>query len=335
MKLLSNFTKEKNALNTLKPKIYLAPFQGITNNTFRTVFSKHFKGVDALFTPFFLNISNENKLPPKKASELENTKVNGIEVVPQILSKNAEEITRFIHFCALKGFKEVNWNLGCPFPQVANKKRGSGLMPFPDEIDDILQKVMPTAGIRFSVKCRLGYHDSKEILELAPIFNHHKISELTLHARIGKQLYSGTPDLLSFRKALSLLTIPVVYNGDICTLADYRKLEKELPEVNTWMIGRGVLSNPFLPASIKCIPLEADQTKMIQLFIQDLYLTYRRKMNDRLTVLSVLKEYWEYLAQGFDQPHKIFKNIKKTRTFEEYESKVTQNFENYVWLGSQ
>jgi len=218
--------------------IYLAPFQGITGVTFRSVYVKYFQGVDKLFTPFFTTIHHSNKLPARQLAELGTPLENGIEVVPQILSKDADEIIRFANFCGNMGFSELNWNLGCPYPQVANKKRGSGMLPYPDMVDEILSKVMAETAIRFSIKCRLGYLSSEEIFNLLPVFNRNKIAELTIHARIGKQLYSGETDLDSFQKAISLITIPVVYNGDLFSPNHFYQINNRFNNLNSWMIGR-------------------------------------------------------------------------------------------------
>lgn len=315
--------------------IYLAPFQGITGVTFRGIYTKHFQGVDKLFTPFFTAINSDLKLPPRKTTELGNFSENGVEVVPQILSKDADEIIRFALFCEKQGFKELNWNLGCPYPMVANKKRGSGMLPYPEMADEILQKVMAETAIRFSVKCRLGYFSSEEIFKLIPVFNHHCISELTIHARVGKQLYSGETDQDTFQKAISLLTIPVVYNGDIFSQNDFQKINDRFLNVNTWMIGRGLLSDPFLPAIIKGLPLPAYQQAHISRFVDDLYFAYRKQLNDNLAVLGILKEYWRYLALSFNDPHRVFKQLKKVVSFDEYEDAVAVVFAEYEWLGSE
>jgi tRNA-dihydrouridine synthase B len=316
------------------PKIYLAPFQGITGVTFRSVYTKHFAGIDKLFTPFFTTIHHNNKLPARKLAELGSPAENGIEVVPQILSKDADEIIRFANFCETLGFQELNWNLGCPYPQVANKKRGSGILPYPELIDDILKKVMPESAIRFSIKCRLGYASADEIFELIPIFNNFPISELTIHARIGKQLYTGEPDHEIFSKASALLTVPVIYNGDIFSQHDFMRLNRSFPVINTWMIGRGLLYNPFLPAEIKGLSLTPDRKEHIRKFMDDLYFAYRRQMKDNLSAISVLKEYWSYLSCSFNDPHKVFKLVKKVRNFDEYEEAVSFVFNEFEWVGS-
>ena len=317
------------------PNIYLAPFQGITGVTYRMLYSKYFQGIDKLFTPFFTCINSEAKLPARKLAEFGNIFENGVEVVPQILSKESDEIIRFARFCESLGYSELNWNLGCPYPMVAKKKRGSGMLPFPEMVDEILEKVMAATTIRFSVKCRLGYTSPAEIFKLIPIFNQHNIAELSIHARIGKQLYSGTTDLFAFQNAIPLIHVPLVYNGDIFSLNDYERLKIQFPTINTWMIGRGILSDPFLPATIKGLPIVANRQAHIRRFIDDLYFAYRRHMSDRLVALGVLKEYWHYLAESFDDPHKVFRKLKKVNSFDEYEDAVAFVFGEFEWEGSE
>jgi tRNA-dihydrouridine synthase B len=315
-------------------KIYLAPFQGITGVTYRKVYTKHFAGIDKLFTPFFTNISNDLKLPARKLAELGSPTINGIEVVPQMLSKDADEMIRFAEFCESMGFKELNWNLGCPYPMVAKKKRGSGMLPFPDMIDGILEKVMKETNIRFSVKCRLGYNSVEEIFKLVSVFNRYKISELTIHARCGKQLYTGQTDMETFEKAVSLLAVPVVYNGDIFSLTNFRAADNRFPSINNWMIGRGLLADPFLPSDIKGKAVKINRQLQIRKFIDDLYFGYRSQMNDNLAAIGVLKEYWKYLSLSFNDPQQVFRNLKKVKDFDEYEDAVSLVFNEFTWTGS-
>lgn len=316
------------------PKIYLAPFQGITGATFRTIYTNHFGGVDKLFTPFFTSIQHDNKLTPRRLAELGPPQVNSIQVVPQILSKDADEIIRFSNFCKTLGFSEINWNLGCPYPQVANKKRGSGMLPYPEMVKSILSEVICKTEIDFSIKCRLGYFSNQEITELIPVFNAFNISELIIHARIGRQLYSGEPDQSFFGQIAGSFSMPVVYNGDIFTPEDQKIAQTKFSGIHTLMIGRGLLYDPFLPSDIKRFPLSDNRKTLINRFINDLYFAYRKQMKDNLSVLSVLKEYWSYLSHSFNEPHKVFKKLKKVQSFDEYEEAVLFIFNEYDWAGS-
>jgi tRNA-dihydrouridine synthase len=316
-------------------KIYLAPFQGITGHVYREVYAKHFLGIDKFFTPFFTGIHKAKSLS-SKAAEFKTIHHKHIKVIPQILSKDADEMLRFANYCHEKGFDEINWNLGCPYPRVANKKRGSGLIPFPDLANEILTQLMPEIPIRLSVKTRLGYFSSDEILKLIAVLNAFPISELIIHARIGKQLYKGEVDTSAFEQAVSIAKIPIAYNGDIFNQSDFQSFNQRFSDIQTWMIGRGLLVDPFLPAIIKgmAIPDLSQRKPIVRKFVDDMYFGYRKKMNDRLQAINVLKELWGFLSYSFNDPHKVFNRLKKTKTFDEYEDAVNFIFENYEWMGS-
>ncbi len=315
--------------------IFLAPFQGITGVVFRDIYTEYFKGVDKLFTPFFTGIYKEKNLTTR-SDQLNIVSHHNVPLVPQILSKDADEMVRFANFCAEKSFKEINWNLGCPYPRVANKKRGSGMLPHPEMVSEILSKIQDNIPINLSVKCRLGYYAPDEIFDLIPVFNHFKISELIIHARIGKQLYKGDVDIVTFNKCIDLCEMPLVYNGDIFSVNDLDKIKFQFSGLNTWMIGRGLLIDPFMPGDIKGIEIPFEGRKvMIDKFVTDLYLAYRKKMNDRLQAINVMKELWGFLCYGFDQPEKVFNRIKKCKSFDAYEQGVSDVFKNHVWMGSE
>jgi tRNA-dihydrouridine synthase len=125
---------------------------------------------------------------------------------------------------------------------------------------------------------------------------------------------------------IPLLHIPFVHNGDICTHEDFKHTALLLPTVTTWMIGRGLLYNPFLAEEIKGIRNETNRMKRLKNFLDDLYFGYRNDLNDRLTLLNLLKEYWDYLEHLFADPQQVKRTIKKARSFEEYEDAVNSLF---------
>lgn len=318
------------------PKIYLAPFQGITGAVYRETYSKHFPFLDKLFTPFFTNVYKHKSLAAK-ARELEKTANYGIPVIPQILSNDAEELVRFSNICRDMGFEEINWNLGCPFKRVAAKKRGSGLLLYPDMVDEILEKSTPLLSNKLSIKCRLGYESSDEIMTLMPVFNKYPLSEIIIHARLGVQIYDGEVNIDAFKAVLDLSKLPIVYNGDIFEEKDIEQFKKQFRQVNHWMIGRGLLVDPYLPGDIKGM-VQAnlkERENGLRKFIDDLYYQYRKALNDRLHSMHLLKELWEYQAFGFNEPKKVFDTVKKSKTFDEYEDAVNIIFKNYSWLGAE
>ena len=310
----------------LQPAIYFAHSQGITTKAFRAVYARYFAGVDKLFTPYFANIAVDYPLPALKMKALQHQSENGIPVIPQILSKSAPEILSFARSCAALGFGELNWNLGCPYPQVARKKRGSGMLPFPEMVDEILDQVMPHMPLSFSVKCRLGYTKASEIMDLLPVFNRYPVSELTIHARTGKQLYSGKTDPDAFGAALEGFQVPVVYNGDIFTTEDFRNISGLFPGISRFMIGRGILQDPFLPARIKGLPQPGDGRAVLRGFLDDLYFETRREKKDSPSALNAMKEYWTYLMFAFEEPVVVFRRLKKAGSFDDYEDATNEVF---------
>jgi len=174
--------------------------------------------------------------------------------VPEIPQLLLSESGAFITACrALEkaGFSGVNWNLGCPSRGVVRKKKGAGLLPDTDHIINILNEVLPQTGLKISLKMRLGLTSRDDLFRLIPHLKQLPLQNLILHPRLGNQMYQGRVDLESFQKALFLYGRKICYNGDIRTLEDYISLTKRFPEVDEWMIGRGLLSDPFLLERIR------------------------------------------------------------------------------------
>ncbi|MEE3400044.1 MAG: tRNA-dihydrouridine synthase, partial [Eubacterium sp.] len=92
------------------PTIYLAPLEGITTYVYRNALEKHYGGVDKYFTPFLT--ASHLKGREKRDVHPDNNK--GMEVVPQILTNDAELFVTIAKQLAELGYREVNLNLGCP-----------------------------------------------------------------------------------------------------------------------------------------------------------------------------------------------------------------------------
>ena len=233
-------------------QLSLGPFQGITDAPFRNVFKRHFDGIDKFYTPFFTGIHKEEHAKNLQGEEIDPRYNDTATLTPQILSTDAEEILRFAKQCKELGYKEINLNMGCPFPRVANKQRGCGMLPYPDKVETMLDRVFEGIGdVKFSVKCRLGYFKPEEIDDIIPVFNKFPLSELIIHPRIGKQLYKGEADVERFKALMPQINAPLVYNGDIFSVDSFGRIREAVQPVNCFMLGRGLLANPFLAEEIK------------------------------------------------------------------------------------
>lgn len=311
------------------PFLSLGPFQGITDAPFRNVFKRHFGGIDKFYTPFFTGIHKEDHAKNLQGEEID-PRFNDVETLtPQILSTDAEEILRFAKQCKELGYKEINLNTGCPFPRVANKKRGSGLLPYPEKVEALLEGVFDQIGeMRFSIKCRLGYFSPDEIDAIIPIFNRFPLSELIIHPRIGKQLYKGEADVERFKTLIPFINAPLVYNGDIFSVDGFHHIQGviagEDPQspIDHYMLGRGILANPFLAEEIKNGDTSDDKTQRLHAYVLDLYEDRLRHAGGSPKVLGRMKELWSYLMNSFEEPQVVWRKIKKINALKEYEEAV-------------
>ena len=335
----------------------LGPFQGITDAPFRNVFKRHFGGIDKFYTPFFTGIHKEDHAKNLQGEEID-PKCNDVETLtPQILSTDAEEILRFAMQCKQLGYNEINLNMGCPFPRVANKKRGCGLLPYPDKVEAMFEQVFEEIDIRFSVKCRLGYFSPDEIDAIIPIFNRFPLSELIIHPRIGKQLYKGEADAERFKVLIPQINAPLVYNGDIVSVESFERIWGQVQPINQFMLGRGLLANPFLAEDIKAsvvarphsVKTENDEaiqksvsldcfvprndakrvsekTERLHNYVIDLYKDRLHHAGGSPKVLGRMKELWSYLMNSFEEPQVVWRKIKKINALKEYEDAVEAIF---------
>lgn len=314
--------------------LQLGPFQGITDVYFRQEYHSFFTGIDRTFTPFFSGIHTENSRN-LRGSEIDPA-LNPTEALcPQLLSNDGDEILRFASQCAALGYEEVNLNMGCPYPQVARKKRGSGLLPYTEKVALIAEILRHETGLKLSIKCRLGYHEGTEIDRLLPIFNSLNLTELIIHARLGKQMYSGIPDKEKFAQLIPKVSCPVVYNGDIFSRGDFLENQRLFPQINRWMLGRGLLADPFLAADIKqqCTLEASERKEQVYRFITSLYLRRRKAKNDNPAILGRMKELWSYLHLSFSEPAEAWRSIRRASSFDDYEEAEANIFRNQQWKG--
>lgn len=312
-------------------KLSLAPFQGITDVVYRNVFMKHFGGIDKLYTPFFTGIQKDNSRS-LRGEEID-PQFNDVKiVVPQILSNTPEEITRFANQCKSMGYTEFNLNMGCPFPRVANKTRGCGLMADYQRTTAMLEEVCNDIdGIKFSIKCRLGYYSPDEIFKFIETFNTLSFSEIIIHPRIGKQMYTGEASLEKFKELIPLINKPLVYNGDIYTVEKYKSVVENISTDKTHtMLGRGLLTNPFLAEDIKQInDNQKDRQLRLHNFVVNLYVERLRHAGGSPKIIGSMKELWKYMMNIFDDPQNVWRNVKKVNHLYEYEEAVEKIFNDY------
>jgi tRNA-dihydrouridine synthase len=316
----------------MKPILYLAPLRGFTNAVYRNAFSRFFDGFDLAVSPF-IPTTGSRRVRDCHVKDVLPENNRGMPVIPQIIGNSPEDFIRMAKRLSDLGYPSFNWNLGCPFPMVAKKQRGSGMLPHPDRIDAFLEKVIPVIPGELSIKARLGRYSDEEIFRLIPVFNRYPLKEVIIHPRTGVQMYDGRPDIDVFGRCLDRLRHPVVYNGDINCLEDFSRLSNRFPTLDRWMIGRGALINPFLPAIIKSGKDRfAGKIDVFRKFHDVLFSAYGEVFSGPAHLVERMKGFWLYFSQAFEDTRKFIKQVRKVRSPERYMARVARFFdEEAVW----
>ena len=162
---------------------YLAPMEGITTWVFRKAYHKYFRPMDKYFTPFLVphthkdfNFKEKNEILPEHNA--------GQNLVPQILTNNAEDFVRTANALKRYGYEEVNLNLGCPSGTVVSKGRGAGFLRHIEKLDRFFDEVFSSLEMKISVKTRIGIQEPGEFEEILEVYNRYPLSELIIHPRI-------------------------------------------------------------------------------------------------------------------------------------------------------
>ena len=314
----------------MSQQILSSPLQGFTDFRFRNAMHKHFGGIDTFFAPY-IRLNGKLEIKPGYQRDLD-PKNNKVPVLyPQVMTNDPDEFMFVVKYVQSLGYKELNWNLGCPYPMVTKRCMGSGLINDPARIDAVLKKAHEESDIVVSMKMRMGYEHPREILDVFPILDKYPIKNVAIHARIGKQLYKGGVDLEAFQDCLDASNQLIYYNGDITSVESFREMKKRFPSIEHFMIGRGLIADPFLPQMIKADTLEypENRVELFSYFIQELFEGYASALSGKSHVLTKMTSYWEYFAETFPDPHKTFKRIKKAKSIEAYEEAVKVNLDGF------
>lgn len=300
--------------------LHLAPLQSFTDHHFRNAFQSVLGDVDRFYAPY-LKMSNDGTI--KEGPKLDILPANNPYelIVPQVMACCAEDFLLMADYIASLGYKEINWNLGCPYPMVAKRDLGSGILDKPEKILQIIEEVLPRMSLKLGIKMRMGYEDTTDILTLLPQLNQYPLSEIIVHARYGKQLYNGACDHERFEECLPLTNHQLTYNGDITSVEEFRSLKARFPSVNHWMIGRGAISNPFLFEMIQedVTDFPEDWAEIFAEFLDALLESHLRETKNEGNTMVKMKHYWEYFAEGIEDGAYYYKKFKKIKTVADYQ----------------
>jgi len=321
------FTPYKGNMSTT---LLSSPLQGFTDFRFRNAFDKYFGGIDKFYAPYIrLNGKFEIKNNYQRDLVIKNNTVS--QLIPQVMTNNADEFLFVVKYIQSLGYKELNWNLGCPYPMVINRGMGSGMICEPEKINEVLKRVHNETDVVVSMKMRMGYENPTEILDVFPILDQYPIKNIAIHARIGKQLYKGGTDLESFANCLDKTKHKIYYNGDITSLEAFKELQERFPSIDHWMIGRGLIADPFLPQMIKDNDFNypSDKIERFKKFHDTLFDQFASALSGAKHTNLKMLSYWEYFSHMTEEPKKVVKLVKKAKSIDDYDRAVSKIFSEY------
>ena len=304
-------------------RIDCAPMEGITGHQYRLAHNKWFGGIDRYYIPF-LSPTQTHSFSGKCWREVLPENNPGICVIPQLLTRNADDFIWAARDLSSVGYREVNLNLGCPSGTVVAKGKGSGFLAHPIELKEFLDRIFSSCSINISIKTRLGITSPDEFNQLLEIFQQFPVHELIIHPRVQKDFYKLPARRNEFTSRVDQFTLPICYNGDLSTVEQCQSVSNEFPFLRAIMLGRGLVGDPALAR--KLTGGSAADSKTLEGFHNDLYENYCRDFQSRRNAMMRMKEIWFYLIHLFDDNEKAAKQLRKTSDSNAFEAQVKHIF---------
>ena len=236
------------------PALILAPMEGVTDAPMRAVQGQ--AGAFTFAVSEFLRVSQH--VPPRHVflthvPELRtgSRTPTGLPVQVQLLGGDAGRMAEAAARACELGAAGIDINFGCPAPTVNRHDGGATLLRYPHRIREIVSAIRAAvpADIPVSAKVRLGW-DTLDAIDLnADMVAEGGASWLTIHGRTRVAGYAPPVFWEPIGRVRRRLPIPVVANGDIWTLADFRRCREQTGSIH-YMLGRGALADPRLAPAV-------------------------------------------------------------------------------------
>lgn len=291
-----------------------APLEGITDAVFRRVHAAFYPGVSRYYTPF-ISPTMHHIFTPRDLRELSPDNNPGVRLVPQLLGRNASDLCWAMGELDAMGYEEVNLNLGCPSGTVTAKRKGAGLLAFPEELDLLLYSLFASSPLRISVKTRLGMTSPEEFVRILEIYNKYPLCRLVIHPRTREDQYSGSVRWDAFETALNNTAIPVCYNGDLFTPEDVARFRERFPTVESVMLGRGLVADPAMVVKLRG---GSGDPQTLKAFLETLSAEYVRVFGDKNSAMHRMKAILSYMLPRLPDGEAYRKRLVKTRRWEDF-----------------
>ena len=291
-----------------KITVLAAPLQGVTDNVWRMAQHEVFGGVDSYYAPFMR--VERGEVRRKDLRDVQPERNAGITLIPQILACQPDHALMMVDALKEMGYSRIDINLGCPFPPIALHRKGSGMLAYPDLVEELFRALAAVEGVEYSVKMRIGWDSNDQWRDILPLMELIKPCHIAVHPRTGKQQYKGELDMEQFEALMAASSWPVVYNGGLHTVEDIDEINRRYPGLAAVMVGSGLAANP----GMFCPDAKPDDYRRFHDLLVDGYTDLLNGGEAQL--VRHLQDIWQTFLPDTD--HKLFKAIRKSRTLDQY-----------------
>ena len=298
-----------------KPFLILAPMEGVTDIMFRQVVAK--AGRPDLFFTEFTNVSSYAS-EKGRANALERLEIAPTDapIIAQIWGKNPEHFAECAAALEDLGFSGIDLNFGCPDKNVNKTGGGAAMIKTPELAVECFRNAKKSTNLPVSVKTRLGWSKVEEYRDWLSILLNEHPAALTVHLRTKKEMskvaahYELILEIIKLRNEISPET-KLIINGDIKNRAEALRLYEKYPEIDGFMIGRGVFQNPYCFTDHEATKDELMELLYLHL---DLYEKYSKK---HYISYEPLKHFYKIYINNFPGASELRAKLMETHSVEE------------------